>query len=398
MTTAAIGIRTAARVKATLLVVPLLVFLGVFFVWPLWTMIATSVQGGTVRLAFPATAVAIADWNGENLPGPEVQAALVKDLRNPVAQEVFGDAVRSLNSAQAGFRTLLPRTATALRSADAGAQPTLDSIDPRWSQPAFWIALKRGMPAYTDANLLAAVDLKRGDDGAITPVSRDMAVNRAIMLRTFVIAAQVTLLCAAIGLPFAMLAASLAGWKRNALLLAVLLPLWTSLLVRTAAWMILLQDQGLINQILKAVGLIDASLPLIYNRTGVLISMTHVLLPFMVLPIYASLIAIPRNLMPAAAALGAPPLQAFRHVLLPLAMPGLLSGSLLVFMVALGYYITPALTGGAGDQMISSVIAFYATGTANWGMAGALGLFLLVPTTVLYIVYGRLSRTPLVQT
>lgn len=388
---------TGARLKATLLVLPLILFLGLFFVWPLWTMIATSVQGGTVRLAFPQTAEVIPGWTGEGLPSPEVQAALVKDLRSAVPQEVFGDAVRSLNSAQAGFRTLLPRTVTALRNAGPDATPDLASIDPRWGQTAFWLALKRGMPRYTDANLLAAVDLKRGDDGAVEPVAPDMAVNRAIMLRTFVIAAQVTLLCAAIGLPFAMLAASMTGWKRNLLLLAVLLPLWTSLLVRTAAWMILLQDQGLINQILKGIGLIDASLPLIYNRTGVLISMTHVLLPFMVLPIYASLIAIPRNLMPAAAALGAPPFQAFRHVLLPLAMPGLLSGSLLVFMVALGYYITPALTGGAGDQMISSVIAFYATGTANWGMAGALGLFLLVPTTVLYIVYGRLSRTPLGQ-
>jgi putative spermidine/putrescine transport system permease protein len=254
------------------------------------------------------------------------------------------------------------------------------------------------MPAYTDANLLAAVDLKRNDDARIEPVEADFAVNRAIMLRTFVIAAQVTLLCAAIGLPFAMLAASVSGWKRNALLIAVLLPLWTSLLVRTAAWLILLQDNGLINQTLRAIGLIDSPLSLIYNRTGVLIAMTHVLLPLMVLPIYASLIAIPRNLMPAAAALGAAPLQAFRYVLLPLAMPGLLSGSLLVFMVALGYYNTPALTGGAGDQMISSVIAFYATGTANWGVAGALGLFLLVPTMVLYIAYSRLSRTPLVQT
>jgi putative spermidine/putrescine transport system permease protein len=388
---------TIARLKASLLVLPLIVFLGLFFIWPLWMMIATSVQGGTVRLAFPATAIAIAQWNGDGLPSPGVQAALIQDLRAEVVQEVFGDAVRSLNSQQAGFRTLLPRTVTALRNAGADATPKLESIDPRWSQPPFWLALKRGMPAYTDANLLAAVDLKRGDDGTIAHVAPDMAVNRAIMLRTFIIAAQVTLACAAIGLPFAMLAASLGGWKRNFLLLAVLLPLWTSLLVRTAAWMILLQDQGLINQILKALGLIDASLPLIYNRTGVLIAMTHVLLPFMVLPIYASLIAIPRNLMPAAAALGARPWQAFRHVLLPLAMPGLLSGSLLVFMVALGYYITPALTGGAGDQMISSVIAFYATGTANWGMAGALGLFLLVPTTLLYIVYGRLSRTPLGQ-
>ncbi|QEL24367.1 ABC transporter permease [Bosea sp. F3-2] len=388
----------SARLKALLLIMPLVVFLGLFFLWPLWMMISTSVQGGTVRLAFPQTATAIASWDGNGTPPAPLQAALIRDLRADTPQERFGDAVRTLNSQQAGFRTLLPRTARAVREAGETDPIDLAAIDPRWNDQAYWLALKRGMPAYTDANLLAAVDLKRNDDARIEPVEPDFAVNRAIMLRTFVIAAQVTLLCAAMGLPFAMLAASVTGWKRNALLVAVLLPLWTSLLVRTAAWLILLQDNGLINQTLRAIGLIDTPLSLIYNRTGVLIAMTHVLLPLMVLPIYASLIAIPRNLMPAAAALGAAPLQAFRHVLLPLAMPGLLSGSLLVFMVALGYYITPALMGGAGDQMISSVIAFYATGTANWGMAGALGLFLLVPTTVLYIVYSRLSRTPLVQT
>ncbi|MGO4668301.1 ABC transporter permease [Bosea sp. 2RAB26] len=388
----------SARLKALLLVLPLVVFLGLFFLWPLWMMVSTAVQGGTVRLAFPQTATAIANWDGAGPPSAALQAALVRDLRTDTPQERFGDAVRTLNSQQAGFRTLLPRTARAVREAGEADVVDLVALDPRWSEQGYWLALKRSMPAYTDANLLAAVDLKRNDEARIEPVEADFAVNRAIMLRTFVIAGQVTLLCAAIGLPFAMLAASVSGWKRNALLIAVLLPLWTSLLVRTAAWLILLQDNGLINQTLRAFGLIETPLSLIYNRTGVLIAMTHVLLPLMVLPIYASLIAIPRNLMPAAAALGAAPLQAFRHVLLPLAMPGLLSGSLLVFMVALGYYITPALTGGAGDQMISSVIAFYATGTANWGMAGALGLFLLVPTTVLYILYGRLSRTPLVQT
>lgn len=388
----------SARLKALLLVLPLVVFLGLFFLWPLWMMVSTAVQGGTVRLAFPQTATAIANWDGAGPPSAALQAALVRDLRTDTPQERFGDAVRTLNSQQAGFRTLLPRTARAVREAGEADAVDLVALDPRWSEQGYWLALKRSMPAYTDANLLAAVDLKRNDEARIEPVEADFAVNRAIMLRTFVIAGQVTLLCAAIGLPFAMLAASVSGWKRNALLIAVLLPLWTSLLVRTAAWLILLQDNGLINQTLRALGLIETPLSLIYNRTGVLIAMTHVLLPLMVLPIYASLIAIPRNLMPAAAALGAAPLQAFRHVLLPLAMPGLLSGSLLVFLVALGYYITPALTGGAGDQMISSVIAFYATGTANWGMAGALGLFLLVPTTVLYILYGRLSRTPLVQT
>lgn len=386
-----------ARLNAVLLVLPLVAFLGVFFLWPLGTMLAAAVQGGTVRLVFPRTAAAFGDWKGTGAPPAALEAALAQDLRAEVPQERFGDAVRTLNSQQSGFRTLLPRTAAAIRAAPAGAPPALAAVDPRWREPAFWLALKRSMPAYTDANLLAALDLRRADDGTVAAVPPDFAVNRTVMARTFVIALEVTVACVLIGLPYAMLAASLGGWARGFLLLAVLLPLWTSLLVRTAAWMVLLQDGGLINQTLRALGLIAAPLPLIYNRTGVLIAMTHVLLPFMVLPIYASLVAIPKNLMPAAAALGAPPLQAFRHVLLPLAMPGLLAGSLLVFMVALGYYITPALTGGAGDQMLSSVIAFYALGTANWGMAGALGLVLLVPTTVLYLVYGRLTRTPPMQ-
>lgn len=175
------------------------------------------------------------------------------------------------------------------------------------------------------------------------------------------------------------------------MLAAVLLPLWTSLLVRTAAWFILLQEKGLINDLLQTLGLINAPLPLIFNRTGVVIAMTHVLLPFMVLPIYSVLITIPKNLMPAAASLGAPPWRAFLRVLLPLSLRGLASGSLLVFISAIGYYITPALIGGPGDQMISSIIAFYAMGSANWGMAGALGVVLLVATLLLYSVYARLS-------
>ena len=190
-----------------------------------------------------------------------------------------------------------------------------------------------------------------------------------------------------------MLVASSTGWRRQLLLAAVLLPLWTSLLVRTTAWYILLQDQGLINSALSALGLIGKPLPLLFNRTGVIIAMTHVLLPFMVLPIYSVLISIPRNLMPAAASLGAGPIRAFIYVLFPLTLRGIASGALLVFMAALGYYITPALIGGPKDQMISSVIAFYATGSANWGMAGALGIVLLAATLVLYGIYGRLSAT-----
>ena len=378
------------RFRAGLLILPLVLFLAVFFLWPLWMMVEVSVRNESIGDALPRTSAVIGDWNGEGLPGAEVQAALVEDLRE-TPSSVLGAAVRTLNSQVSGFRTLMSRTVTAARELEEGGVLDLVAVDPRWGETRFWLAIRESVAPYTDRNLLAALDLKRDEAGSIDAVSA--SANRLIIWRTFVIAGLVTLLCALIGLPYAMLAASVTGWKRNALLLAVLLPLWTSLLVRTAAWFILLQNEGLINKTLMSIGLIDGPLPLIFNRTGVVIAMTHVLLPFMVLPIFSVISAIPKNLMPAAASMGAPPLRAFWRVLLPLSMPGLLAGSLLVFMVAIGYYITPALVGGPNDQMISSIIAFYALQTANWGMAGALGLILLCVTTVLYLLYGRLSRS-----
>ena len=388
----------ALRLRAAALVAPLAVFLAVFFVWPLVTMLSTAVIDDEVARAFPTTAEALAGWDGTVPPSADIQSAVATDLRTSDDRSVLGGAVRRLNSAMPGFRSLLSSTYRAVRSADqtqdGTARSDLVSIDPRWGEAATWRALARAVPPYTDRYLLAAIDLHRDGKGAIVSGSGEASANRIILQRTFVIAATVTLLAAAIGLPFAMLIASTKGWVRNILLLSVLLPLWTSLLVRTAAWLVLLQDNGLINKAFEALGLTDGPIALIFNRTGVVIAMTHVLLPFMVLPIYSTLAAIPSNLMPAAATLGAPPLSAFRHVLLPLILPGLLSGMLLVFMVALGYFITPALVGGADDQMISSVIAFYATGTANWGMAAALGIVLLVATLALYAVYERFSKAP----
>jgi putative spermidine/putrescine transport system permease protein len=382
------------RLSALVLIMPLLAFLAVFFLWPLWTMVTAAVVDDTVSRVLPRMATAIVSWDGRDLPPPDVQRALIEDLRQSSDQQALGETVRRLNSAVSGFRTLLSRTTSAVRDEAAAKTIDLASLDPRWKDPRFWQALKDAVPPYTDRNLLAAVDMRRDQDGNIVSEAPGASANRLIMFRTFLIAAIVTAACAAIGLPYAMLAAAMTGWKRSALLLAVLVPLWTSLLVRTTAWFVLLQNEGLINDALQALGLIDSPLPLIFNRLGVVIAMTHVLLPFMVLPIYSVLLSVPRNLMQAAASMGASPLRAFWRVLLPLSLPGLLSGSLLVFMVAIGYYITPALVGGANDQMISSVIAFYATGTANWGLAGALGLILLLVTTILYLVYGRLSKSP----
>ena len=372
------------------LVAPLVLFLVIFFAAPLYTMVSAAISDPIAARALPHTASIIHAWDGTSPPSPEMQAAFADDIRKIDDDQLFGDLVRRLNSDKSGFRTLMPKTRNALKQDTTATD--LVAVDRRWADPAFWQPVKSATAStITDRNLLAAVDLERSSAGNIQPMPEGSSANRATLLRTFVVSLMVTLACLLIGLPYAMIAASVEGWKRQLLLGAVLLPLWTSLLVRTAAWFILLQDNGLINSALMTLGLTDGPLPLIFNRTGVVIAMTHVLLPFMVLPIFSVLISIPRNLMPAAASLGAPPLRAFWNVLLPMSTRGIVSGSLLVFMSALGYYITPALIGGARDQMISSVIAYYATGAANWGMAGALGLVLLVATLILYTVYLRLS-------
>lgn len=376
--------------RSLVLLAPLLLFLIGFFVWPLFSMMSQAVSDPAVLRLLPRSAEVLTDWDRKSPPTMPMQTALMEDLKAVDDDQALGDMVRRLNSARSGFRTLMSKTTSAL---DDTANPPADlvSIDKRWEKPEFWLAIAEALSPLTDRNLLAAVDLGRNAAGDIEQLPADRSVNRVILVRTFWIAALVTFACAAIGFPYAMIAASLTGWKRDLMLAAVLLPLWTSLLVRTAAWFILLQEKGLINDLLQTLSLIDAPLPLIFNRTGVIIAMTHVLLPFMVLPIYSVLITIPKNLMPAAASLGAPPWRAFLRVLLPLSLRGVASGSLLVFISAIGYYITPALIGGPGDQMISSIIAFYATGSANWGMAGALGVVLLVATLLLYSVYARLS-------
>ncbi|WP_416798704.1 ABC transporter permease [Ciceribacter azotifigens] len=376
--------------RSLLLLAPLMLFLTGFFVWPLFSMMSQAVSDPAVLRLLPRSAEVLADWDRKSPPTMPMQIAMMEDLKAVDDDQALGDMVRRLNSARPGFRTLMGKTTSAVE--DSTNPPAdLVSIDKRWEKPEFWLAVANALSPYTDRNLLAAVDFGRNAAGEIEHLPPDQSVNSVILLRTFWIAALVTFACACIGYPYAIIAASLSGWKRDLMLAAVLLPLWTSLLVRTAAWFILLQEKGLINDLLLMLGIIDAPLALIFNRTGVIIAMTHVLLPFMVLPIYSVLITIPKNLMPAAASLGAHPLRAFLRVLLPLSLRGVASGGLLVFISAIGYYITPALIGGPGDQMISSIIAFYATGSANWGMAGALGVVLLVATLLLYSVYARLS-------
>ena len=207
---------------------------------------------------------------------------------------------------------------------------------------------------------------------------------------TFEVSLLTTGICMLLGYPLAYFLSELPKRAANLCMIAVLLPLWTSLLVRTYAWLVLLQRRGLINGWGIDLGLWDEPLALVHNLTGTLIGTVHVMLPFLVLPLYAAMRAIDRNLLRAAANLGASPLRSFWLVLFPLAMPGLATGALIVFILCLGFYVTPAVLGGGKVIMVSSRIANDIELFFNWGAASALGVVLLVLTAALILIAMRL--------
>lgn len=376
-----------SRLMAAGLIAPLILFLGLFFVWPLASIFVKSVSDPAVAQAFPQLNMAMDDWDG-GAPTPAMQNALVADLRAGTDQSVIGDAVRRLNSQKSGFRSLFARTQRAVVGNDTPV--SLIEIDDKWADPDYWLVMKQAMPPVTDRFLLASVDLQRTDQG-ITALPPEQAIHMPTLLRTFWVSAVVTVLCVIIGLPYAMLTVAASPKWRMTLLACAFLPMWTSILVRCVAWFIILQNNGVLSETLSLLGLNAIAAPLLFTRTGIIVAMTHVMLPFMVLSIYSVLITIPKSLMPAATSLGARPIRAFWHVLLPLSLPGITSGSILVFMSALGFYILPALIGGAGDQFASFLVSFYAIQQANWPMAAAVGMSLLIATIVLNAIYQRLS-------
>jgi putative spermidine/putrescine transport system permease protein len=378
------------QVMAFLLVAPLLAFILIFFILPIGKMLLLSVQSGEMREVMPHAAEALRGWDGRGLPDESVMAAFATDLAAAQKERKVAIVAKRLNYEDPDFRPLLISTARAVPPAPpASWRDALTGIDPKWGEPSTWAALRRASGAYTDLYLLAALDLKRGPNG-IERVQGDQAIYLNLLGRTFWISIMVTLICLALGYPLAYRLATLPPKQSNLLMILVLLPFWTSLLVRTAAWVVLLQKEGVVNGLLRYLGLVSEPLPLIYNRFGVYVAMVHVLLPFMVLPLYSVMRGIPPVYVRAATSLGATPAAAFRQVYVPQTLPGIGAGSLLVFILAIGYYITPALVGGAADQMLSYFVAFFTIQTVNWGMAAALGSVLVVTTLILYAVYARL--------
>ncbi len=383
--------------RAFALTVPLLVFLLLTLLVPIAALLQRAVENPEVARALPRTAQSLKDWNAQTPPSPASYAALVEDLGHLSDSSDAGALARRLNSEVPGARSLVMGTYRALpvTGSPEEIQARLLQLDPRWAEPLFWQAIAKNSSRWTPDYLLASVDLRRDSKGEVERMPPDQRAFGAILLRTFQISFLVTVFCLALGYPLAWWLASLPARKANLLMILVLVPFWTSILVRVAAWIVLLQSEGLVNRGLMGIGLIDSPLPLLFNRAGVVIAMVHILLPFMILPLYSVMKNVPATYVRAAVSLGSAPLSAFFRVYVPQTYPGISAGALLVFILSIGYYVTPALLGGADDQMLSYYIARYTNVEVNWGMACALGAVLLTATMILYSVYRRIGKAEL---
>jgi len=356
-----------------LLLAPAVSFLILVLVVPVIIMFLESVRDADVRGVLPETIEALDGWDA-TAPIPEqVFAALARDLEATPAAE-WGLAANRLNIELPGARAVVLSGVRDLEETGAGESPRafLLAKDERWGEPGIWQAIVSARGPWTIKFLLAALDLKRQADGTVATDTQ--TIYRAILVRTFIIAVSVTGICLILGLPVAVYLASLPQRRAAPLLLVLMLPLWTSVLVRAMAWILLLQNSGPVNQSLLFLAIVEAPVQLVFNRVGVLVAMTHVLLPFMILPMYNAMRSIPRNQLRAAGSLGASPWVTFRRVYLPQCRAGIAAGCILVFASASGYYITPALVGGGSDQMLGSFVGVAALRYNNLSLAAALGV------------------------
>ncbi len=391
------------KIRAFLLVVPLLIFVSFTFLAPIAQMMWRSIDNPVIVKVFPETLKVLKDWDPAGAPTPpeEAYAALAAELSRGYKDRTVGRAATRLNYSQGGMRSLITKTARQISRVQAG--PFMEGrwkdkfleLDKDWGDREIWTTIKNTGDRYTVEFFLKALDLRYDWDKSIAkePENRQLYFLTgfdSVWWRTFWISALVTVLCVLLGYPVAYLLANLPMRISNLLMILVLLPFWTSLLVRTTAWIVVLQTEGVLNDVMMFMGFIDERIQLIFNRFGVVVAMTHILLPFMILPIYSVMKTIPPSYERAARSLGATPWTAFWRVYFPQSLSGIGAGGLLVFILALGYYITPALVGGPTDQLVSYFIADHTNRSLNWGLASSLGAFLLAGVLAVYVLYDKL--------
>ncbi len=381
--------------RAFSLVMPLLAFILITFVWPIGLMVYRSVDNPVVSEYMPNAARALQSWDGSDggLPPEEVFAVVARDLVRARDDKTVGRVATRLNYELPGSRSLITSSARKLSRVEAGPwREAMIEIDRDWGKRETWLAFQRVSARFTPDFYLAALDMTYDENSNITAQSEDRRIYVTLFLRTFWVSLLITSICAVLAYPISYLMATQPLRISNLLLILVLLPFWTSLLVRTTSWIVLLQTEGVLNDIMVALGLIgdENRIQMIYNMTGTIVAMVHILLPFMVLPLYSVMKTISPSYLRAAQSLGATPGRAFWKIYFPLTRPGIAAGSLLVFILAIGYYITPALVGGRTGQLISNFIAFHMQKSLNWGLAAALGGILLAGVLALYVLFNRL--------
>ncbi|MFZ5676341.1 MAG: ABC transporter permease [Pseudomonadota bacterium] len=380
--------RRRERFGGFALTAPAVLFLLLVFFVPLVLFAWRSVDNVDAWRALPQTRAALAVWNAEGLPPDQAFAALVHDIK-ALDRSTAATLARRLNYSESGMRSMVIGLHGFTIDPARPVAEQMVAANPRWGEHRIWQVLASESGRLTPYYVLRALDLQLVDGALAHADNADGATFRAIYGRTFWISGVVTLLCLLLGFPVAYVLATAEGWFGRMLFVAILLPFWTSVLVRTMSWILLLQQNGILNRFLIDNGIIDEPLALIYNRTGVYIAMVHVLLPFFVLPLYGVMQKVDTAQLRAAASLGARPLAVFRHAYLPQVIPGVIAGLVLVFVTAIGFYITPVLVGGGGEQMVSYFVAFYTNSSVNWGMAAALGTLLLLATLLILGIFHR---------
>jgi len=381
------------KIKAFLLVVPLLFFLIITYIAPIGELLTRSVDDKMVTNMLPKTFKAMENWDGQELPPEEVFASFLSDYKVLVKAKTQGKLGQRLNKEKNGFNSILKKLIRKMKTFEEGNyKEQIMSVHSRFGDVSYWRAMKRTAPPYTVAKYLKAVDMYTDENGDIVQVEEGRRIYKKLWVRTLQVALFVTLFTFLMGYPIAHLLATIPMKYSNLLMICVLLPFWTSLLVRTASWMILLQQQGVVNDFFVLIGLVsDDNRPvMMYNIVGTYVAMTQILLPFMVLPLYSVMKTVSPSLMRAGKSLGGTPFVSFWKIYFPLTTSGIGAGSLLVFILAVGYYITPELVGGASGTLISNQIAYHMKQTLDWSFASAMGLMLLCGVMAIYWIYNKL--------
>ncbi|MDT0682340.1 ABC transporter permease [Roseicyclus sp. F158] len=318
-----------------------------------------------------------------------------EDVWTPAYQALYTDITQNEGALSLYEGPGAERLATAAEAAGRWDVPTYKAqfleIDEDWGSTDVWGTFAAFSAPYTAGYFLNAVDLKLTPEG-VEPQPEGERIYGLLFKRTFFMSGVITISCILLGYPVAWLLSNVPARRANLLMILVLLPFWTSLLVRTSAWKVMLQQQGVINDVLVWLGIVsDANrLVMINNQFGTIVAMTHILLPFMILPLYSVMSTIPPSYLRAAKSLGATNSTAFWRVYFPQSVPGIGAGSILVFILSIGYYITPEIVGGTSGTFISNRIAYHISSSLNWGLAAALGTILLAVVLVLYYLYDRI--------